>query len=242
MKQPSFIAFNGVDEHTNLRVANELAERYPIEWGVLYSSKSALNGMRYPKHYEGILNMLTGPTAVHLCGSIARVMLRYQELLSEEERRILVVERPYSRLQFNGIKDYCVKHPSDIPWWMKHAPVVFKRDSRVQNDLLGVQEQLERQCVIQVSKFHGVQGMCELIDNSGGLGIVLNDHVTVPDNGCVNGVAGGIAPDNVFDVMKFIQCDGDAEYYLDIESGVRTNDRFDLDKVEAICKKIYPER
>ena len=27
-----------------------------------------------------------------------------------------------------------------------------------------------------------------------------------------------------------------------MESGVRTNERFDLDKVEAVCRAVFPDR
>jgi phosphoribosylanthranilate isomerase len=55
------------------------------------------------------------------------------------------------------------------------------------------------------------------------------------------GFAGGINPDNVIDKMDEITSLPVGRFWIDMESGVRTDDRFDLDKVEDVCKKVYDE-
>ena len=54
------------------------------------------------------------------------------------------------------------------------------------------------------------------------------------------GYAGGLGPDNVDEALEFVERHPDARIWLDMESGVRTNDWMDLEKVEAVCQKAWP--
>ena len=59
------------------------------------------------------------------------------------------------------------------------------------------------------------------------------------------GYAGGISPDNVADKLTYLfENVRDGEFWIDMESGVRTDDWFDLDKVRRvleICQPIIKE-
>ena len=44
---------------------------------------------------------------------------------------------------------------------------------------------------------------------------------------------------NILEKKEEIDILSDYDYWLDMESGVRTDDWFDLDKVEAICKLLF---
>lgn len=56
------------------------------------------------------------------------------------------------------------------------------------------------------------------------------------------GFAGGLNPENILERKEEIDILWEKDYWLDMESGVRTDDWFDLDKVEDICKKVLGER
>lgn len=74
-----------------------------------------------------------------------------------------------------------------------------------------------------------------LFDRSGGTGARPNKW---PENpGWLVGYAGGIGPDNVLDTIAAINSSG--PYWLDMESGVRTDDWLDLDKCEAVLRAVY---
>ena len=45
-------------------------------------------------------------------------------------------------------------------------------------------------------------------------------------------------PDNVEDVMQAVSQPENYRIWIDMESGVRTNDEFDLDKVSDVLKKV----
>ena len=53
------------------------------------------------------------------------------------------------------------------------------------------------------------------------------------------GYAGGISPETIGEALAFASQHADAGLWIDMESGVRTeDDRFDLDKVEGICARV----
>lgn len=97
---------------------------------------------------------------------------------------------------------------------------------------------------------HGVQGILQvrtldfpetgavqaLFDRSGGHGRVPLEWPVHP--GRLVGLAGGISPDTVDAVLAAIDASGPV--WLDMETGVRTDERLDLDKVEAVLARIFP--
>ena len=75
-----------------------------------------------------------------------------------------------------------------------------------------------------------------LYDCSGGRGKVPNTWPRTDQDRLV-GYAGGIGPENVLDVLDQIPS---TNYWIDMETHVRTNDIFDLDKCLSVLKQVYP--
>lgn len=74
-----------------------------------------------------------------------------------------------------------------------------------------------------------------LFDRSGGKGKL---PVSIPMLGdYFLGYAGGMGPDTVIEYLSRIH--GDGEFWIDMESNVRTDGWFDLDKVERVCELVY---
>ena len=98
------------------------------------------------------------------------------------------------------------------------------------------QRRMGTQCIIQVrgEEFPDAPVSC-LFDRSGGRGEVPSSWPRHP--GWMAGYAGGITPENVSDVVKAIDADG--PYWIDMESGVRTDDWLDLEKCRAVCEAVY---
>jgi phosphoribosylanthranilate isomerase len=85
--------------------------------------------------------------------------------------------------------------------------------------------------------------MSVLLDASGGRGI---DTPVKPLNipGLKVGYAGGMNHDNVGDKLYQLLRDAEGDFWIDMESGVRTDDRFDLNKVYKVlqvCQEILKE-
>lgn len=78
-----------------------------------------------------------------------------------------------------------------------------------------------------------------LFDPSGGRGLEPFSWPVAPLNTKI-GFAGGITPENVEPVIGEIVAANPTlpSFWIDIESGVRTNDRLDLAKVREVCEKV----
>ena len=79
-----------------------------------------------------------------------------------------------------------------------------------------------------------------LFDRSGGRGIDSIKSWPPPDTRCC-GYAGGLGLYNIDDAMEFVACWPAAHMWLDMESRVRKDGWFDLDIVDAICRKVFPD-
>lgn len=77
-----------------------------------------------------------------------------------------------------------------------------------------------------------------LFDTSGGRGKLPDSIPSHP--GYTVGYSGGINPENVVEYIQRIPgLEEDSKYWIDMESGVRTNNWLDLNKCEEVCKKIW---
>lgn len=217
--KPRFITFTGFDKVTDVRKAVELALRYPVEYGFLFSPTRIEN--RYHKGIseagQYMLSMNTGlriKVSAHLCGGYARIVNEGKQNILE----ILPELKYFSRWQINAISynlDNCAKY------------AVEGREIILQNRL-------------NEFPMMPYPSMYWLYDRSGGKGIV---PTTWPPQGEVNqfvGYAGGLSPDNISEILPEFEKKA-YSYWLDMESSVRTNDLFDLSKVEDVCKKVYGE-
>ena len=87
----------------------------------------------------------------------------------------------------------------------------------------------------------GCESFSLLIDPSGGRGI-SSDIKILPSFHKV-GYAGGITPDNVREKLSFLMDKiRIGSFWIDMESGVRTDDWFDIDKVRAVlsvCEELF---
>lgn len=92
--------------------------------------------------------------------------------------------------------------------------------------------------IIQVRdlEFPDDEGCAMLFDRSGGRGTLATEWPRHPGDRMV-GYAGGISPETINDVLAAVDSSG--PYWLDMETGLRTDDLFDLDKCEAVAKAVY---
>ena len=221
------ITFTGVDEWTDIDRLVDIQHRYPkAEFGVLMSRNWQKNGNRFPS--PAVIENLYGRglrLSAHLCGSLATGFL-YDCAFSSLEQpfwNILHNLEMFQRIQLNvsGCKE---KPEYDI------APYPMEEVIIQQGDDLNLFEQL-----YITSGDH----IAILLDKSGGRGVDTPIEAPAYASKVHLGFAGGINPDNVIDKMNEITSLPVGRFWIDMESGVRTDDRFDLDKVETVCKKVY---
>lgn len=83
-----------------------------------------------------------------------------------------------------------------------------------------------------------VPGLAFLQDQSGGRGVLPSYWAIPHERDQMVGYAGGLNPDNVADAVRHMPA---REFWIDMETGVRTDDWLDLEKCAAVCQAVYPE-
>lgn len=219
------VTITGADDRVDPAALAALSWDFPfVEWGILFS-RSREGSSRYPgqEWRARLFDTWSRPSgwnmklAAHFCGSIAR------SFLAGDDAPLDDLSAHYRRLQLNG--------------WGPGArfPDLALRD--------------DREFVLQVRSAEHLQeatnaaaavtaSVSALWDCSGGRGVEPSDWPAAPD-GLRIGYAGGIGPDNVTDVLRTLGFER-GDYWIDMESGVRTDDRFDLDKVRKVLEAASP--
>lgn len=213
MRKPDFITFTGLDARTDLQRAADLAQRYPVEWAVLFSPKRQGLEPRYPDGetqarilWNRVMASSRG-VAAHLCGEHSRRVMLRQKL------DVPVDLGHFRRVQVNH------QHPDAT-------------------DITCLQRGWGCTCIAQTrGAFPDDDRISWLFDRSGGTGTPPEFWPRHPGGGRLVGFAGGIGPDNVLEVLARIDSDG--PYWIDMETGIRTDDWLDLDKCEAVCRAVY---
>ncbi len=213
---PLFITFTGADARTNVGNMRWISDRYPVEWGILFSRSRQGNENRYPDMGAVMGIMGTGGLrlASHFCGEMAREIMGY-------------AAGDPCRLPMLGTRRVQINHP--------HPSVAAaQRFGQMEG----------KRCILQCrgATFPYEHDVDWLYDVSGGNGVRPGTWPAHP--GKLVGYAGGINASNVLDTIESInglmgRC---GPYWLDMESGVRTDDWFDLEKVREICSLVYGDR
>lgn len=210
MMLPEFITFTGVDDATDPAGLVQLADDYPVEFGLLFSPKRQGLEPRYPTMTTivRLVEELPLRWAAHLCGADARAWL-YEDRCEHDLRR-------YQRVQINTA------------------------DPHIQPSLIGNQAAKRNlRAILQCrGEFPKVANVDVLFDASGGRGIAPSDWPTAAKT-TFCGYAGGLRPDNVAEAVRVISTRA-TRYWIDMESGVRDErDRFSLEKCRAVCEAVY---
>ncbi len=228
--KPALITFTGADDQTDVRRMQKLAERYPIEWAVLFSADRQGEG-RYPS-LRFLHALLDAPWlnlyprqpgdaggmhfAAHLCGSYARIAAAGEPL----------------PVEIAGLVHRCDRAQINLGGRKLDVPVVAEWGRCMCTDV-----------ILQCREFPDDGRVSWLHDLSGGRGKAPVSWPVPPINamgGAVMvGYAGGMNPQNVAGHVEMIgeMC---SSYWIDMESGVRdAQDGFDLDRCEAVCKAVY---
>ena len=223
MAKPLFITFTGIDQHTSLSKARALAEKYPIEFGILISPQRQGIDTRYPDWtvIRGIFKEVgyrydrSRCCALHLCGAASK------EVLQTWDSSILKADlTSVGRIQINTASKNIDTEKLQA-WANQHwvVPILQCRD-----------------------EFPSDPNVTWLFDRSGGEGLVPGVWPQAPFQfqRQMVGYAGGLSPENIKQQLPLIEAAaGKHPYYIDMESGVRTDGRFDLDKCLAVCKAVY---
>lgn len=220
------ISFNGIDSKTNIDELVEIQNQYPLaEFGIILSKNWFENGNRYVnpkelyKYKDKGLNL-----SAHLCGAIAREahkgnMQPTLDLCGDDFSI-------FSRMQLN-----IARNPGE-------ASNIIKLQIPNNIKQVIVQQKSVDECEFfkELYTLDDTHKFVMLLDISGGLGI--EGDIKVIHNLGEIGYAGGVNEENILSKIKMFDNE-DVTYWIDMESGVRTDDWFDTNKVKNVCKLIY---
>jgi len=230
------VTITGADHSlSNIQELFRLSEEFRfVEWGILYSPNKQ-NELRYPpKDWQNNLfsmcddalaaNGWAPNLSAHLCGQYAIDVL-FNNLL-------MLPSKYFKRCQVNTSAKNLQRadiFALDGFFHMLAPEVEFIFQYRGTSDDAKIDEM--SRCNQIVPRF------AALYDISGGKGI-LPTTWPKPFSNVRTGYAGGLNPDNLKEQLaKIASVVGDNSVSIDMESGVRTNNEFDLDKVRR-CLQI----
>lgn len=221
-----YCSVTGADDAVDVEDLSALAVEYPfLECAILLLPARA-GHPRFPSHgwirdfsrrYRG------ANTAMHLCGEAFLGFVA-------GENEVLDLMEGFRRIQLN----------------LKFGDVEGKYDpaalaARVQsfpNWQFIIQYAPDKQGILPLLR--GVPNHAVLFDASAGRGL-LPEAWDVPLQGHFCGYAGGLNPGNIGENLRRIAAAaGDVETWVDMETGVRTDDRFDLAKVRQVLETAAP--
>lgn len=221
-----YVSITGADDEVQVADLNEIADAHPyVEWAILLMPER-MGQKRFPSA-DWIRNFADAykgaHKAMHLCGGAFLGFI-------DNDPEILGLMRGFRRIQLN----------------LEFGNVAGKFD--LAKLLAQIRAHPEFEFVIQYTeknrdllpRLRDLPNHAILFDQSAGRG-VAPDSWPAPIAGHFCGYAGGLNPDNIGRHLAAIaQAAGAAETWIDMESGVRTDDRFDLKKVGTILTAAAP--
>lgn len=219
------ITISGADDSVNNSWMSAFQDKYPfVEWGILVSEKR-MGGNRYPtaKWIKGLQYKLS--LSLHLCGNICR---RFVDTADMDIIYDLNGEH-WDRIQLNvAFKDEGVDY---IKRLRKLAEVAEEIDNKA--IILPYNKVNKRIIDTWLGLGEIPDNIHFLYDSSGGRGRLISSFEKPLLN--YTGYAGGIGPDNIGETCHAItHAIWSDNAWIDMESGVRTDDMLDLKKVETV--------
>lgn len=222
----SKVTITGLDTIAEIERVLQLQKEFPfVEWGILFSSN--LKGKnRYPSAHviEQIIKFDIRLSA-HFCGAWSKKVLENNNFdvikhLSDNFKRVQV------NYNFNNNQK-----------WNLIPLSVFAHENRNREIILQYNENNKQ--VIDEFKGDFPENINIVHDTSGGRGMEIKEVLPPFEN--FTGYAGGITDSNIDNICKMItEYPDDSKVWIDMESGVRTDDIFDLNKVNTVlnvCSK-----
>jgi phosphoribosylanthranilate isomerase len=229
------VTITGADDAVDPNLLDDIGREYPfVEWGILFS-KSREGQPRYPTaQWREKLYWATNDRgeyytlAAHLCGKSVEAFLSSWKHFENE------VTLGYNAVQFNFLT-------------AENKDLIFEFAKAEKNTVI-VQYSQNTDILLNGMFDEDVPPDLKiLLDASGGRGISWQEAgwPDIPEPWASRydvGYAGGINVDNVEQtVFELLQQHKDVEegfVWIDLESGARTEDKFDIDKVLTILDKV----
>lgn len=225
-----FVTITGADDDVDLLFLDDMTSRFPhVEWGILLSEKRK-GTPRYPSDKwlatltDTFYTKFDSSFSAHLCGSMCEKLIDSGgETYISGELVEHTVPKLFSRLQLNS-----------YPEMSQHVASVNNLASYVSEHGIEIILPIPNETVLANSRRTFLNNVALLYDGSRGKGVIPSEWPQPEQNRYV-GYAGGIGPDTIREILDRL-CKGDSNqhFWLDLETGARTGDKFDYHKVETV--------
>lgn len=226
------VTFTGPDDHTSIDEMLAISKEHPhVEWGILFPSNGGRSRFPSGAWVRRLIDASIGEN-VQLSGHLCEPWV--QKILAGDMRLPAFIG--FSRFQLNT---HGVPMAAQLNW---HAPlvrmgyeIILQLDGlmseKLRADLGQVPDALDRLGQPSTT-FSGLH------DLSHGAGILPTEWPGPLADLKWTGFAGGLGPHNLAEQLPLIeQASGGADYWIDMETHVRTDGLFDLQKVRE-CLRI----
>ena len=219
------IGFCGADDQTNILEMINLSNKYNnIEWGILFHPKKTESN-RYPSQtFVKKLGKTALPLAGHLCGAYC------SQVLQGDTSFVKSLDK-FRRIQVNATIE------NDVEFNLNNATDGLAKSIKTCPEIewiLQYNTQTKDLCRAILSK--ELPNVSILYDASCGTGLTISSFENTEKYNKV-GFAGGISNTNIVSIVNQVQKETECQW-IDMESGVRTNDNFDIEKCESCMKQI----
>lgn len=240
------VTMTGADDSTDRDAMLALSDKYSfVEWGVLASVKEMGYG-RFPCMHtirniqQRALLYEKFNICLHLCGAWVRQLLHGDILFKAD------MTTGFKRIQLN----FHAENTNCAPAAFWNALSTFGAKQFIfQIDGAGGNKHLESIYGINEISTVGKVDAAPLFDISGGAGTLppfwpmpRYTSAASPTSKLVpHGYAGGLGPHNLAEQLpKIIEAAGECDIWIDMETHVRTDEKFDLAKVERCLEIAAP--
>lgn len=220
-----YVSLTGADDNVEIKDLESFSKQYPFfECAILmFPEREGKNRNPSKAWRNKFYDSSVGNRAIHLCGSIINKLAEQDPDLISELNRV-------QRVQINLKPQWAsVELVEKLVVAVKSLPHI---------EFITQYNDSNRE---YFKYWEGVENHSYLYDASLGKGLAP-DNWSAPVKDKRTGYAGGMSPENVEEnILKISQVSNINPVWIDMESGVRTDDRFDLKKAEdvlAITAKV----
>lgn len=217
-----YISLTGADDNTSIGYLEAIQANYPkVEWAILmFPEKEGDNRNPSRAWRDEFYKANLTNKALHLCGTAINQ-------LAEEKTELMKELENYQRVQIN-LKPRWASHD-----FVKALTIVIKKLPHIE-----FITQYNEHNTEFYPYWNEIENHAYLYDGSLGKG--LNpDNWQAPIANKFCGYAGGLSPLNITEnIQKIKAVANKEEVWIDMESGIRTNNNFDLNKVVDILTLV----
>lgn len=223
------VTFTGADDMTSIETMLAISEEHAfVEWGILlpHIGKPRFPSRAWVQRLIGaqVLAPHSMLIAAHVCPPLTA------ELIGGTKTIMDIVGSGFMRIQVNT-------HAEHYVWpdtWLERFAQDIDRDYVLQLDGVTGSE------AYQHARDEGVEEILGLHDLSHGKG-VLNPAWPASNGEQLIGYAGGLGPENLAEQLpRIAAAAGAADFWIDMETHIRTGSHFDLEKVKDCIRIAKP--